>query len=123
MSKKSSSKSNSKDDSSDDDIKGYLKGKLKDKVIKDLVDNSLMNLKCLADSKKNLTKTKFINLAKKPEISNDKGVTHVKIRINILKDADIQEAYHMIQDQIESTLLVTMGHIPFDIQVKVESRI
>lgn len=58
---------------------------------------------------------------KKIKCTIKKGIVHIWIAVDVKKNSNIQEISRMIQENVAQAIEEATGHIPFDIQVKVES--
>lgn len=92
-------------------------------IISDIVTNCIKHVEGISLSEKQLGKNQYFRLNRPVQIKTANGIAHIKVVIDIQKDKSIQEITHKLMDEIESQLIVSIGRAPFDLQIKVESRI
>ncbi len=90
-------------------------------ILNVIVQDSLSAIDCIANSKQELSKSACFALAKAPNTIIKNGIAHIKISIDAIKNVDIQKLNKKINDEISSKLTISLGHIPYDIQIQVES--
>lgn len=90
------------------------------RVYDQLVTRAVSTVPGIAQSAEQLKKGQKAGV-KKVKCTINKGIVHIWIAVNIKKSSNIQEVSMKIQENVANAISETMGHIPFDIQVKVES--
>lgn len=90
-------------------------------VFDQLVTSSLLKVKGITKSQKQIKKSQFIRLNRPVQTYIRKDIVHVWIYIDVMKGKDIQEVVEAIQREVYNSLLIATEQIPINIQVKVES--
>ncbi len=103
-----------------DERKNFGSIAISTKVLVQLVTKALDNIEGVSLKEKLLSKRLSWRLANKVKVSYKNGIAHIKVNIELAKGKDIQQVTSSIQEEITNLLVVAIGHIPFDIAVKVE---
>lgn len=90
------------------------------RVFDKLVSEALLHVKGISKSAQLLGKNQKFRLNRPVLTTIKRGIVHVKIAVDIAKGTDIQRTIGLIQDEVNSILLVAVETIPFDVRVKVE---
>ena len=91
------------------------------RVFDELVTSSLLNVKGITKSQKQMKKNQFIRLNRPVQTYINKDVVHVIIFVDLAKGKDIQETVSLIQEEVYNSLMMVTEQVPINIQVNVES--
>ncbi len=89
-------------------------------IFDQLVTKSLESLPNVSLSSK-MSKNKYILLHKPVETTIRHGIAHVWVSVDVKEGTNIQEVSAIIQQEVVNAFLAIAEHVPFDVQVKVES--
>ena len=90
-------------------------------IISRIAEHALSESSEITDNKAKLNKTNYFKLNRPVQAKLKKGIAHIKVFIDVSKFVDIQKISKKINDEIANKLIIAFGHIPFDIQIQVES--
>ncbi len=91
------------------------------RVFDELVTSSLLNVKGITKSQKQMKKNQFIRLNRPVQTYINKDVVHVIIFVDLAKGKGIQETVSLIQEEVYNSLMMVTEQVPINIQVNVES--
>ncbi len=89
-------------------------------IFDQLVTKALESLPNVSVSKK-MNKAQKILLQRPVKTTIRQGIAHVWVSVDVKEGTDVLEASTMIQQEVVNTFLTIAEHVPFDVQVKVES--
>lgn len=101
-------------------INGREKLGISTQVYDQIVKKAVASVPGLGDSGASLKKGQRAGV-KKVKCTIRKGIVHIWISVDVKKNSNIQEVSMKIQENVANAIQEATGHIPFDIQVKVES--